>query len=101
MEVKVNEVTSFKSNMTGTDGGNIVNGIADVSNKVLNNIDKGTITDSKGNQLATWAWFGSLNLNYAADVDAEIMAVILTTVNSFLVYCKENAANLINLTTNK
>lgn len=36
MEVKVNEVTSFKSNMTGTDGGNIVNGIADVSNKVLN-----------------------------------------------------------------
>lgn len=98
MEVNVKEVTSFKSSLTGTDGNTNVDGTVSVSNKVLNNIDKGAVTDSKGNQLATWAWFGSLNMSYAEGVDAEAMTLVLGAVNSFIGYCKENAANLLNLT---
>ena len=95
MEVKVKAIAGFKASVEAVGASTTIKAIVSVENDKYANIENGSINsnDDANKQLATFAHFGGININYLTTDEDEIIAVI-TDVTKFVKYCKANAAKL-------
>lgn len=91
MEVKVEKIVGFKSSVSGTGEKYNMTGNVDVDKGVMTNIDSGIVKDGDGKQVASFTYYGNLNIVFSTD-DNTIMTNVITDINSFIEYCKTNAA---------
>lgn len=91
MEVKVNKIVGFKSNVSGKGEKYDVNADVAVDNGSMSNIVNGTVKSSDGT-VATFTFLGNLNVVFSTD-DSTVTAAAITDITSFIGYCKTNAVN--------
>ena len=92
MKIKVIKTVSMTSNVEAT-----VNGLSiDANVRVRNNdtiegVDSGNVIDSTGDQLATFSYYGSnnLNVNYN-NIENGNVAAVSTAVNDFIKELEKN-----------
>ena len=95
MEVKVKAIAGFKASVEATGVSAKITAIVAVEGNKYANIENGSVNsnDDANKQLATFAHYGGLNINYQTTDEDEIVAVV-TDVTKFVKYCKTNAAKL-------
>ena len=95
MEVKVTAIAGFKASVEAVGTGTTIKAIVSVENDKYANIENGSVSSNEGNKelLATFAYFGGINISYLTTDEDEIIAAI-TDVTKFVKYCKANAAKL-------
>ncbi len=93
MEVKVNKIVGFKSNVSATGEKYGISADVTVDNGAMTNIADGTVKDGDGNQVATFTYYGGLNIGFSTN-DNSVMTSAITDVTAFIDYCKANAAAL-------
>lgn len=92
MEIKVTKIVSMTSNVEVTLNGLSINANVRVrNNDTIEGIDGGNVNDSTGNQLASFSYYGSnnLNINYN-NIDNGNVATVSTAVNDFIKELEKN-----------
>lgn len=94
MEIKVNKIVSMTSNVEATVNELSIN--ADVrvrNNDTIECIDSGNVKDSNSNQLASFSYYGSnnLNINYN-NIENNNVTSVSTAVNNFIKELEKNPA---------
>lgn len=92
MEVKVNKIVGFKSGVTGTGEKYTITANVMVDNESLTNIEGGIVKDGDGNQVASFTYYGNLNIAYSTN-DSTVMTAAITDITAFIDYCKTNAVS--------
>ena len=98
MNLKVTKIVSMTSNVEATVNGLSINANVRVhNNDTIEGVDSGSVNDSTGNQLATFSYYGSnnLNVNYN-NIDNGNVATVSTTINDFIKELEKNPA-LVNI----
>lgn len=103
MEIKVTKIVSMTSNVEAT-----VNELSiDANVRVCNNdtiegIDSGNVKDSNSNQLASFSYYGSnnLNINYNSIENGNV-ASVSTAVNDFIKELEKNPSLVSTVNTNE
>lgn len=91
MEVKVNKIVGFKSAVSAAGEKYNMTGNVNVDNGAMTNIDSGIVKDVDGKQVASFTYYGNLNIAFNTS-DSTVMTAVVTDINSFIGYCKTNAA---------
>lgn len=91
MEVKVNKIVGFKSNVSGKGEKYDVNADVAVDNDSMSNIVNGIVKSSDGT-VATFTFLGNLNVVFSTD-DGTVTAAAIADITSFIGYCKTNAVS--------
>lgn len=94
MNLKVTKIVSMTSNVEATVNGLSINANVRVhNNDTIEGVDSGSVNDSTGNQLATFSYYGSnnLNVNYN-NIDNGNVATVSTTINDFIKELEKNPA---------
>lgn len=94
MNLKVTKIVSMTSNVEATVNGLSINANVRVhNNDTIEGVDSGSVNDSNGNQLATFSYYGSnnLNVNYN-NIDNGNVATVSTTINDFIKELEKNPA---------
>lgn len=92
MEIKVTKIVSMTSNVEVTLNGLSINANVRVrNNDTIEGIDGGNVNNSTGNQLASFSYYGSnnLNINYN-NIDNGNVATVSTAVNDFIKELEKN-----------
>lgn len=92
MNLKVTKIVSMTSNVEVTLNGLSINANVRVrNNDTIEDIDGGNVNDSTGNQLASFSYYGSnnLNINYN-NIDNGNVATVSTAVNDFIKELEKN-----------
>jgi hypothetical protein len=93
MEVKVNKIVGFKSNVSAAGEKYNMTGNVNVDNGVMTNIDSGIVKDGDGKQVASFTYYGNLNISFNTS-DSTVMTAVITDIESFIDACKSDAASL-------
>lgn len=94
MEIKVTKIVSMTSNVEVTLNGLSINANVRVrNNDTIEGIDGGNVNNTAGNQLASFSYYGSnnLNINYN-NIDNGNVATVSTAVNDFIKELEKNPA---------
>lgn len=94
MNLKVTKIVSMTSNVEATVNELSINANVRVrNNDTIEGVDSGNVIDSTGNQLATFSYYGSnnLNVNYN-NIDNGNVATVSTTINDFIKELEKNPA---------
>ena len=94
MNLKVTKIVSMTSNVEVTLNGLSINANVRVhNNDTIEGIDGGNVNNSTGNQLASFSYYGSnnLNINYN-NIDNDNVATVSTAVNDFIKELEKNPA---------
>ncbi len=94
MEIKVTKIVSMTSNVEVTLNGLSINANVRVrNNDTIEGVDSGNVIDSTGDQLATFSYYGSnnLNVNYN-NIENGNVAAVSTAVNDFIKELEKNPA---------
>lgn len=92
MEIKVTKIVSMTSNVEATVNELSINANVRVrNNDTIEGVDSGNINDSAGNQLASFSYYGSnnLNINYN-NIENDNVATVSTVVNDFIKELEKN-----------
>lgn len=92
MEIKVTKIVSMTSNVEATVNELSINANVRVrNNDTIEGIDSGNVKDSNSNQLASFSYYGSnnLNINYNSIEDGNV-ASVSTAVNDFIKELEKN-----------
>lgn len=92
MNLKVTKIVSMTSNVEATINGLSINANVRVrNNDTIEGIDGGNVNNSTGNQLASFSYYGSnnLNINYN-NIDNGNVATVSTAVNDFIKELEKN-----------
>ena len=92
MEIKVNKIVSMTSNVEATVNALSINANVRVrNNDTIECIDSGNVKDSNSNQLASFSYYGSnnLNINYNSIENGNV-ASVSTAVNDFIKELEKN-----------
>jgi hypothetical protein len=93
VKIKVNKIVGFKSSVSGTGEKYNMTGNVNVDNGTMTNIEGGIVKDGDGNQVASFTYYGNLNIAYSTN-DSTVMTAVITDITAFIDYCKTNAASL-------
>ena len=94
MEIKVTKIVSMTSNVEATVNGLSIDANVRVrNNDTIENVDGGNVKDSTGEQLASFSYYGSnnLNVNYN-NIENGNVAAVSTAVNDFIKELEKNPA---------
>lgn len=92
MEIKVTKIVSMTSNVETTVNELSINANVQVrNNDTIEVIDSGNVKDSNSNQLASFSYYGSnnLNINYNSIENGNVTSVS-TAVNDFIKELEKN-----------
>ena len=92
MEIKVNKIVSMTSNVEATVNELSINANVRVrNNDTIEGVDSGNVKDSNSNQLASFSYYGSnnLNINYNS-IENDNVNSVSTTVNDFIKELEKN-----------
>ena len=92
MEIKVTKIVSMTSNVEATVNELSINANVRVrNNDTIEGIDSGNVKDSNSNQLASFSYYGSnnLNINYNSIENGNV-ASVSTAVNDFIKELEKN-----------
>ena len=92
MEIKVTKIASMTSNVEATVNELSINANVRVrNNDAIEGVDSGRVTDSTGNQLASFSYYGrnNLNINYN-NIENGNVATVSTIVNDFIKELEKN-----------
>ena len=92
MEIKVNKIVSMTSNVEATVNELSINANVRVrNNDTIECIDSGNVKDSNSNQLASFSYYESnnLNINYNS-IENDNVTSVSTTVNDFIKELEKN-----------
>lgn len=98
MEIKVTKIVSMTSNVEATVNELSINANVRVrNNDTIECIDSGNVKDSNSNQLASFSYYGSnnLNINYNSIENGNV-ASVSTAVNDFIKELEKNPS-LVNI----
>lgn len=94
MKIKVTKIVSMTSNVEATVNELSINANVRVrNNDTIEGIDGGNVNNTAGNQLASFSYYGSnnLNINYN-NIDNGNVATVSTAVNDFIKELEKNPA---------
>lgn len=94
MEIKVTKIVSMTSNVEATVNELSINANVRVrNNDIIEGVDSGNVKDSNSNQLASFSYYGSnnLNINYNS-IENDNVASVSTAVNDFIKELEKNPA---------
>lgn len=94
MEIKVTKIVSMTSNVEATVNELSINANVRVrNNDTIEGVDSGNVKDSNNNQLASFSYYGSnnLNINYNS-IENSNVASVSTAVNGFIKELEKNPA---------
>lgn len=103
MEIKVTKIVSMTSNVEATVNELSINANVRVrNNDTIEGIDSGNVKDSNSNQLASFSYYGSnnLNINYNSIENGNV-ASISTAVNDFIKELEKNPSLVSIVNTNE
>lgn len=92
MEIKVTKIVSMTSNVEATVNGLSIDANVRVrNNDTIENVDGGNVKDSTGEQLASFSYYGSnnLNVNYN-NIENGNVAAVSTAINDFIKELEKN-----------
>lgn len=92
MEIKVTKIVSMTSNVEATVNELSINANVRVrNNDTIEGVDSGNVKDSNSNQLASFSYYGSnnLNINYNS-IENSNVASVSTAVNDFIKELEKN-----------
>lgn len=92
MEIKVTKIVSMTSNVEATVNELSINANVRVrNNDAIEGVDSGSVTDSTGNQLASFSYYGrnNLNINYN-NIENGNVATVSTIVNDLIKELEKN-----------
>lgn len=92
MEIKVTKIVSMTSNVEATVNELSINANVRVrNNDTIEGVDSGNVIDSTGDQLATFSYYGSnnLNVNYN-NIENGNVAAVSTAINDFIKEVEKN-----------
>nr|DAE42212.1 MAG TPA: hypothetical protein [Caudoviricetes sp.] len=103
MEIKVTKIVSMTSNVEATVNELSINANVRVrNNDAIEGVDSGSVTDSTGNQLASFSYYGrnNLNINYN-NIENGNVATVSTIVNDFIKELEKNPSLVSIVNTNE
>lgn len=103
MEIKVTKIVSMTSNVEATLNELSINANVRVrNNDTIEGVDSGSVTDSTGNQLASFSYYGrnNLNINYN-NIENGNVATVSTIVNDFIKELEKNPSLVSIVNTNE
>ena len=103
MEIKVTKIVSMTSNVEATVNELSINANVRVrNNDTIEGVDSGNVKDSNSNQLASFSYYGSnnLNINYNSIENGNV-ASVSTAVNNFIKDLEKNPALVSTVNTNE
>ena len=103
MEIKVTKIVSMTSNVEATVNELSINANVRVrNNDTIESVDSGNVKDSNSNQLASFSYYGSnnLNINYN-NIENGNVASVSTAVNDFIKKLKKNPSLVSTANTNE
>lgn len=103
MEIKVTKIVSMTSNVEATVNELSINANVRVrNNDTIEGIDSGNVKDSNSNQLASFSYYGTnnLNINYNSIENGNV-ASVSTAVNAFIKELEKNPALVSIVNTNE
>nr|DAQ63248.1 MAG TPA: hypothetical protein [Caudoviricetes sp.] len=103
MEIKVTKIVSMTSNVEATLNELSINANVRVrNNDAIEGVDSGSVTDSTGNQLASFSYYGrnNLNINYN-NIENGNVATVSTIVNDFIKELEKNPSLVSIVNTNE
>lgn len=103
MEIKVTKIVSMTSNVEATVNELSINANVRVrNNDAIEGVDSGSVTDSIGNQLASFSYYGrnNLNINYN-NIENGNVATVSTIVNDFIKELEKNPSLVSIVNTNE
>lgn len=103
MEIKVTKIVSMTSNVEATVNELSINANVRVrNNDTIEGVDSGSVTDSTGNQLASFSYYGrnNLNINYN-NIENGNVATVSTIVNDFIKELEKNPSLVSIVNTNE
>lgn len=103
MEIKVTKIVSMTSNVEATVNELSINANVRVrNNDTIEGIDSGNVKDSNSNQLASFSYYGSnnLNINYNSIENGNV-ASVSTAVNDFIKELEKNPSLVNTANTNE
>ena len=103
MEIKVTKIVSMTSNVEATVNELSINANVRVrNNDAIEGVDSGSVTDSTGNQLASFSYYGrnNLNINYN-NIENGNVATVSSIVNDFIKELEENPSLVSIVNTNE
>lgn len=93
MDLKVNKIVGFKSDVSAAGEKYNMAGNVNVDNGVMTDIQGGIVKDADGNQVASFTYFGNLNIAFNTS-DSAVMTAVITDIESFIDACKADTASL-------
>lgn len=103
MEIKVTKIVSMTSNVEATVNELSINANVRVrNNDAIEGVDSGSVTDSTGNQLASFSYYvrNNLNINYN-NIENGNVATVSTIVNDFIKELEKNPSLVSIVNTNE
>lgn len=103
MEIKVTKIVSMTSNVEATVNELSINANVRVcNNDTIEGIDSGNVKDSNSNQLASFSYYGSnnLNINYNSIENGNV-ASVSTAVNDFIKELEKNPSLISTVSTSE
>lgn len=103
MEIKVTKIVSMTSNVEATVNELSINANVRIyNNDTIEGIDSGNVKDSNSNQLASFSYYGSnnLNINYNSIENGNV-ASVSTAVNDFIKELEKNPSFVSTANTNE
>lgn len=103
MEIKVTKIVSMTSNVEATVNELSINANVRVrNNDTIEGIDSGNVKDCNSNQLASFSYYGSnnLNINYNSIENGNV-ASVSTAVNDFIKELEKNPSLISIANTNE
>lgn len=103
MEIKVTKIVSMTSNVEATVNELSINANVRVrNNDTIEGVDSGNVKDSNSNQLASFSYYGSnnLNINYNSIEDGNV-ASVSSAVNDFIKELEKNPSLVSTTNTNE
>ena len=103
MEIKVTKIVSMTSNVEATVNELSINANVRVrNNDTIEGVDSGNVKDSNSNQLASFSYYGSnnLNINYNNIENGNVTSVS-TAVNDFIKELEKNPSLVNTVNTNE
>lgn len=103
MEIKVTKIVSMTSNVEATVNELSINANVRVrNNDTIEGVDSGNVKDSNSNQLASFSYYGSnnLNINYNSIENGNV-ASVSTAVNDFIKELDKNPSLVSTINTNE
>lgn len=103
MEIKVTKIVSMTSNVEATVNELSINANVRVrNNDTIEDIDSGNVKDCNSNQLASFNYYGSnnLNINYN-NIENGNVASVSTAINDFIKELEKNPTLVSTVNTNE